>query len=71
MRRLFFLLIIFSSTYLFAQNTSNHGDKFEALGNMLPTPNEYRTASGAPAQNIGNKNVIMTLHAILMKTNWY
>ena len=33
-----------------AQNNpaSNHGNKFEALGTMLPTPNEYRTASGAP-----------------------
>src|ERR1700758_1895590 len=28
--------------------TSNHGSKFEALGTILPTPNEYRTASGAP-----------------------
>jgi hypothetical protein len=27
---------------------SNHGNKFEKLGTMLPTPNEYRTASGAP-----------------------
>ncbi len=37
----------------FAQNTqnnpgANHGNKFEQLGNILPTPNEYRTASGAP-----------------------
>jgi hypothetical protein len=36
-----------------AQNTqnnpgSNHGNKFEQLGTTLPTPNEYRTASGAP-----------------------
>jgi len=31
--------------------TSNHGNKFEQLGSILPTPNEYRTASGAP----GNK----------------
>lgn len=31
--------------------TSNHGNKFEQLGGILPTPNEYRTASGAP----GNK----------------
>src|SRR5689334_22673005 len=36
-----------------AQNTqnnpgSNHGNKFEQMGNILPTPNEYRTASGAP-----------------------
>jgi hypothetical protein len=27
---------------------SNHGNKFEQLGTILPTPNEYRTASGAP-----------------------
>lgn len=38
---------------LFAQNlqnnpTSNHANKFEQLGTVLPTPNEYRTASGAP-----------------------
>ena len=36
-----------------AQNTqnnpgSNHGNKFEQMGTILPTPNEYRTASGAP-----------------------
>src|SRR5271170_1636380 len=28
--------------------TSNHGNKFEALGTILPSPNEFRTASGAP-----------------------
>ena len=44
-------LIAFSS--IVAQNTqnnpnSNHGNKFEQLGTILPTPNEYRTASGAP-----------------------
>src|SRR5215467_172800 len=38
---------------LLAQNIqnnpgSNHGNKFEQLGTILPTPNEYRTASGAP-----------------------
>jgi len=27
---------------------SNHGNKFEQMGGILPTPNEYRTASGAP-----------------------
>ena len=27
---------------------SNHANKFEQLGTILPTPNEYRTASGAP-----------------------
>jgi hypothetical protein len=39
--------------FILAQNTqnnsnSNHGNKFEQLGTILPTPNEYRTASGAP-----------------------
>ena len=29
-------------------SSSNHGNKFEQLGTILPTPNEYRTASGAP-----------------------
>jgi hypothetical protein len=37
----------------FAQNINNnaganHANKFEQLGTTLPTPNEYRTASGAP-----------------------
>src|SRR5690242_12531370 len=27
---------------------SNHGNRFEQLGTILPTPNEFRTASGAP-----------------------
>src|SRR5205085_9281613 len=45
------MLGVFS--FAFAQNTqnnpgSNHGNKFEQLGSILPTPNEYRTASGAP-----------------------
>jgi hypothetical protein len=31
-----------------AQNTNSGTDKFAQLETMLPTPNEYRTASGAP-----------------------
>lgn len=27
---------------------SNHGNDFEQLGTILPSPNEYRTAGGAP-----------------------
>ena len=45
--------ILLSATGLSAQNISNnpgsnHGNKFEQLGASLPTPNEYRSASGAP-----------------------
>ncbi len=48
-----FLMFVAMSTVSFAQNiqnnpTSNHGNKFEQLGTILSTPNEYRTASGAP-----------------------
>ncbi|MBA3673682.1 MAG: M1 family peptidase [Chitinophagaceae bacterium] len=46
-------LLLLASGFAFAQDiknnpTSNHGNKFEQLGTILPTPNEYRTASGAP-----------------------
>src|SRR5678816_171097 len=46
-------LQLLACSFLIAQNTqnnpnSNHGNKFEQLGTILPTPNEYRTASGAP-----------------------
>ena len=50
-----FLLALLFSVGLSAQNiqnnpTSNHGNKFEQLGTILPTPNFYRTGSGAPGQ---------------------
>lgn len=54
MRKIAFLGMVLSFVLqLSAQNimnnpTSNHGNKFEQLGTILPTPNEYRTASGAP-----------------------
>jgi Peptidase family M1 domain len=51
-------LVALSSTFIsgfavIAQNInnnpgSNHGTKFEQMGANFPTPNEYRTASGAP-----------------------
>ncbi len=34
---------------LFGQNpSSNHGNKFEQLGSILPSPNDYRGVDGAP-----------------------
>lgn len=47
------LLLGSSLQYANAQNIqnnpgSNHGNKFEQLGTILTTPNEQRTASGAP-----------------------
>jgi len=47
------MLLLFVSICTNAQDIknnpgSNHGNRFEQLGTILPTPNEYRTASGAP-----------------------
>lgn len=39
------ILVVISGQDLWAQEW---GKKFEQLGTMLPTPNEYRSASGAP-----------------------
>jgi hypothetical protein len=53
MRILFSFLLLNVALLAQAQNIqnnpqSNHGNKFEQLGTILATPNEYRTASGAP-----------------------
>ncbi len=54
MKRLTLLLLLaFTGMLTNAQDIknnpgSNHGNRFEQLGTILPTPNEYRTASGAP-----------------------
>lgn len=55
MKTIFFTcgLLLVTFSLLLAQDIqnnpgSNHGNKFEQLGITLPTPNEYRTASGAP-----------------------
>ena len=53
MKKIALIAALMASGGVYAQNimnnpTSNHGNKFEQLGTILPTPNEYRTASGAP-----------------------
>jgi hypothetical protein len=53
MKKLLLALFLFVALRGLGQNEqnnpgSNHGNKFEQLGGILPTPNSYRTASGAP-----------------------
>lgn len=52
MRKLSFLILsFFLFQAAFAQEEGQDwGEKFEQLGQMLPTPNEYRTGSGAPGE---------------------
>lgn len=53
MKKITTALAAFAFLFTQSQNiqnnpTSNHGNKFEQLGTILQSPNEYRTASGAP-----------------------
>src|SRR4026208_1585874 len=55
-------LHLVACSLVFAQNiqnnsNSNHGNKFEQLGTIMPTPNEYRTASGAPGPKYWQQRV--------------
>jgi Peptidase family M1 domain len=43
-----FLVLITAAQDIKNNPGSNHANRFEQLGTILPTPNEYRTASGAP-----------------------
>jgi hypothetical protein len=49
--------------------TSNHGNKFEQLGTILPTPNEYRTASGAPGPKYWQQRADYDIKASLDEKN--
>ena len=63
MRKLLFLFsLLLSIMAASAQDIknnpgSNHGNRFEQLGTILPTPNEYRTASGAPGPKYWQQRV--------------
>ncbi|HWI94016.1 MAG TPA: M1 family metallopeptidase [Flavisolibacter sp.] len=72
------VLLFFASagllTTAFAQDiknnpNSNHGNKFEQLGTTLPTPNEYRTASGAPGPKYWQQRCDYNIKATLDEKN--
>ncbi len=64
----FFLipLLNFCTLLALAQQVPQWEGKFEQLGQMLPTPNEYRTGSGAPGpkywQQKADYNISVELH---------
>ena len=62
--------LLLGSAVLNAQNIqnnpgSNHGNKFEQLGSILPTPNYYRAASGAPGQGYWQNRADYSIDAYL------
>ncbi len=48
---------------------SNHANKFEQLGTILPTANEYRTASGAPGTKYWQQRVDYDIKCELDEAN--
>jgi hypothetical protein len=70
-----FSLQLLACSFLLAQNTlnnpgSNHANKFEQLGTILPTPNEYRTASGAPGTKYWQQRVDYDIKCELDEANY-
>lgn len=62
LRFLFVLSTLLLNVVIFAQNYQNnpkgdHANKFEQLEGILPTPNEQRTASGAPGKGYWQQKV--------------
>jgi hypothetical protein len=76
MTRIFYLTALIGTVIspAYAQNiqnnpSSNHGNKFEQLGTILPTPNEYRTASGAPGGKYWQQKADYNIEATLDEKN--
>ena len=51
------IVLLLSFTDGFSQEKSNHGNKFEQLGSVLPTPNDYRGPDGAPGPRYWQQRV--------------
>lgn len=75
MQRIFFSIsLIVCCSLVQAQDIknnpgSNHGNRFEQLGTILPTPNECRTASGAPGSKYWQQRCDYNIACELDETN--
>jgi hypothetical protein len=76
MKRIVFAcsLQLIACSFLLAQNIqnnpgSNHGNKFEQLGTIMPSPNDYRTASGAPGSKYWQQRVDYDIKCDLDESN--
>lgn len=59
------ILTMLSSTMIQSQSTSNHGNKFEQLGTLLPTPNTYRNMDGSPGPDYWQQRVDYDIECVL------
>ncbi|WKS94788.1 M1 family metallopeptidase [Riemerella columbina] len=70
MKAKLWIIGVFCGVLSYGQNIqnnpkSNHGNKFEQLGTILPTPNVYRTASGAPGSQYWQQRADYDISAYL------
>jgi len=68
MKKIFVLLLLLGSIYSVAQQKEWQG-KFEQLDQLLPTPNEYRSGSGAPGSKYWQQRADYVINAELNDTN--
>ncbi|MCB0661904.1 MAG: M1 family metallopeptidase [Saprospiraceae bacterium] len=59
------MVALFLPAISFAQNTSNHGNKFEPLGSMLPPGNQIRGNDGAPGPDYWQQRCDYTIACTL------
>ena len=67
--RVLLFSLVFLSTALWAQKASNHGNKFEQLGSLLPAPNQYRSMDGAPGPEYWQQRADYDINARLDTEN--
>ncbi len=69
MKRIVFLFLMFSSIGVMAQEATKWQGKFEQLDQLLPTPNEYRSGSGAPGPRYWQQRADYVINAELNDNN--
>lgn len=65
---LFLLCTVITQVTLFSQ-ASNHGNKFEQLGTLLPTANTYRNMDGSPGPDYWQQRVDYDIECTLDEKN--
>ena len=64
-----FLVSVFLRAQIQNNSNSNHANKFEQLGTILPSPNEQRAASGAPGAKYWQQRVDYDIKCELDEAN--
>lgn len=67
MKKITTLALVLFTVTIYAQNGSNHGNKFEQLYQTLQDPNMYRSASGAPGPKYWQQQVDYDIDVTLIE----